>query len=117
VKALIQVWWWCRKNERHEFKRKAINSILEKGGTTVTANWGNWIFFGGLVYKPHGKGSWGLNMSRCQEFIEGRLQIPTKVSKNPLTKEIVKFDYKYIRQIPSLSRYLDDNQQYIVQYL
>jgi hypothetical protein len=117
VKALIQVWWWCRKNGKHEFKRKEINHILEKDGTTVTANWGNWIFFGGLVYKPSGKGSWGLNMGRCQEFIEGKLMIPTKVSKNPLTKEIVKFDMKYIRGIPSLGRYLDENQQYIVQYL
>jgi hypothetical protein len=117
VKALIQVFWWANQKGIHEFKRKQINPILEKSGTTVTANWGNWVFFGGLVYKPEGKASWGLNMARCRDFIEGRLAIPTKVSKNPLTKEIVHFDYKTIRQIPSLGKYLDDNQQYIVQYL
>jgi hypothetical protein len=117
VKSLIQVWWWCQKSNRHEFKRKDINPILEKNGTTVTANWGNWVYFGGLVYKPDGKASWGLNMDRVGQFIRGDLSIPTKVSKNPLTREIVKFDYKTIREIPSLNQYLDDNRQYIVQYL
>ena len=117
VKALIRVWFWCKKNGRHEFTRKEIKDILGKNPNEI-ARWGDWIIFGGgMVYKPQGKGSWGLNMERVEEFIRGERAIPIKVAKGRRAGEIEVLEYGTIKDIKGLGAFLDANQQYIVEYL
>lgn len=114
VVALWNVFKWCESNNRHEFKRKEIKHLFD--GENQTARFGDWVMFGGLVYKPNGKGSYGLNMERCQHFFAGELEIPTSIWKNPVTKELRKEDYRFIHEIPSLRAFLDENRMYIARY-
>lgn len=116
VKALIRIFYWCQQNNRHEFDRKDIKHLF-RGVDNEIARWGDWVFFGGLVYKPEGKGSWGLNIGRCRAFINGSIQIPTKAYKNPITNEIRKDDMRYISEVKNLKEFMDENMQYVAKYL
>src|SRR3990167_6152427 len=80
AEALWNVYCWCVERNRHEFERKEIKHLFRN--ENITARFGDWVFFGGLVYK-NGKGFYGLNMERCKEFFQGRLAIPTIVTKDP----------------------------------
>ncbi len=116
IKALIRVYYWCNKTKKHEFSRKEMKHLL-KGSDNDIARWGDLVYFGGLVYKPQGKGTWGINLERCREFISGKSEIPTEIYKNPITKEITKDAYRKINQIKNLSEFLDENKNYICEYL
>lgn len=109
VLSLAKIYKWCVEKERHEFQRKEINHLLTDGNKS--ARFGDWIYFGGLVYrpKPTKKGTWGINLQRCEKFFSKASVIPTRVLKDPITGEIEKFDYKHEDQIPGLHKFLDAN--------
>lgn len=117
VKALIRIYAWCLQNKSHEFTRKQIKHLF-RGSENEIARWGDWILFGGgMVYKPGGKGSWGLNMERVKSFINGERSIPTRVLVKSLPSQTTEYyDYKYIKQISSLSEFLDEAGQFIAKY-
>ncbi len=94
-----------------EFK-KDVKHLL---GRNEYARFGDWVYFGGLVYKGS-KADYGLNMERCAEFFAGRRQIPRSVFKNPVTRAITPGEYAYIYQIPNLVEFLDENELYIARY-
>lgn len=115
VSALIRAYKWCLDNDRHEFSRSDIKHLILRNEND-TARWGDWILFGnGMVYKPEGKGSWGLNMERVQEFLEGKREIPIKVAKRG--KEFKVLEIGTIKNIKNLSDYLDGDMKYMVKYL
>ena|SRR3990167_6369758 len=113
VVSLWGVYCWCIDHNKHEFQRKEIKHLFKD--ENVSARFGDWVFFGGLVYKE-GKGHYGLNMERCAEFFKNRLPIATMVTKDPRTGEIEKYDPRTIRQIPSLVEFLDSDNRFIVLY-
>jgi len=112
VISLWEVMKWCEEKEVHEFNMKSVRHLL---GKNEYARFGDWVLFGGLVYK-HGKGLYGLNLSRCREFFAGQYQIPRVVYKNPLTRQSTPGERVYIHQLPCLSQFLDQNNQYIATY-
>lgn len=113
ARTLNLVWQWCLEKQVHEFKRKEIKQFLTTDN--IIARFGDWALFGGLVYKQ-GKGNYGLNMERCRDFFQGRLSIPTKVWKDPLTHQLEKVDYKFVYDIPELKGLLDENGKYKANY-
>ena len=113
VDALLEVFKWCEIKGRHEFDRKEIKHLLKNDGQI--ARFGDWVMFGGLVYK-HGKGHYGLNMERCRDFFANNYEIPSKIFKNPLTQELTPADYKTIKNIPKLKDFLDENYDFISKY-
>ena len=113
VRALVSVWKHCNEKNRFEFERKEVKHLFKN--ENEVARFGDWVLFGGLIYK-HQKGHYGFNRERTSEFLAGRLEIPTTLWKNPLTKEIRKEDYKKIHQIKNLKDFLDQNQEFITQY-
>lgn len=117
VRALLRVFYWCAKNKKHEFTRKEIKALFQ-GVDNEIARWGDWMLFGnGMVYKPEGKGTWGLNMKRVSEFIRGEREIPTRVLVDRVKDEKTYLDYKKIDEIKNLSEFLDEAKQYIVNYV
>lgn len=117
VTALFQVWRWSEDKKIHEFTRKDIKHLFDN--ENVTARFGDWIMFGGLVYRPTGekkKGKYGLNIERVKNFFNGELAIPTVIYKNPLTKELTPDRYKTINKIPHLSEFLDEAGEYRAWY-
>lgn len=116
VKSLARLYCRAKQRGEHEFTRKEMVDIF-KGSANEIARWGDWVYFGGLVYKPAGKGTWGLNMERCSAFLSNNLEIAIRVSKDPISKQITTIERGTVRDIKNLSSFLDENQQYIAKYL
>lgn len=115
VEALWQVWQWCEQKGVHEFTRKEIKHLLKTDNQI--ARFGDWVLFGGLVYRPDGrKGVYGINSQRVKDFFTGVLRIPRTLWKNPLTGEIKQEDFSLISQIPNLKQFLDVNEEFIARY-
>lgn len=114
VKSLIRVYDWCQKKGVHEFTRKEIkNKILLDENDA--ARWGDWIMFGsGMVYKPEGKGSWGLNMPRVKNFLDGKRKIPLRILKRG--KDIRVVEWGNIKKVKNLMSMLDEDLKYLVTY-
>ena len=107
IPPLVRVYKWCITNDRHEFTRKEIKHLLHTD--SEMARFGDWVMFGGLMYKPEGRrGIWGMNMERTQMFLGGYHMIPTVIIKDPITKELEKNDYAYIFEIPNLNVFFKD---------
>lgn len=116
VRALVRIFYWCKQNNRHEFDRKEIKHLFQ-GVDNEIARWGDWVLFGnGMVYKPGGKGSWGLNMDRVASFIRGELKIPTSVAVRP-DKTFYILEERSIREIKSISTFLDENLHFVAKYI
>lgn len=107
--ALARVYKWCQSNQVHEFTRKDIKHLMVD--ENCTARFGDWVMFGGLVYKES-KGHYGLNLERCKNFFENRLSIPTTILKDPITNTLEKTEYCTISQIQPLKNYLDAQGNY-----
>ena len=111
--ALWQVYKWCKEKGRHEFKMNEVRDML---GRNEYARFGDWVLFGGLVYK-NSKAHYGLNMERCAEFFKGTLQIPLSLWKDPITGKVSeKGEYGTIHEIKGLITFLDDDYLYQAQY-
>lgn len=113
VSALWRVFKWCEEKQKYEFSRKDVKHLL--ANENDSARFGDWVLFGGLVYKE-GKGRYGLNLHRCGEFFAGRYMIPSRVWKNPVTGQITQGQDVTIDRIPNLLKFLDQNQEYVARY-
>ena len=113
VTALWRVYKWAREKEIHEFTRKDIKHLFINENDT--ARFGDWVMFGGLVYK-NGKANYGLNMERCDLFFKGEYKIPSRIWKNPVTRELTKEAYKTINEMPSILQMLNEDGFYIANY-
>lgn len=113
VRALAAVYKWCQEKNRHEFQRKDIKHLLTDDGQI--ARFGDWVFFGGLVYKQ-GKGHYGLNIERCREYFSNKLAIPTVVYKDPINDSLTFDKKRTIKETPQLKEFLNSNFEFIAQY-
>lgn len=114
TRALYRVYKHCKEKGSHEFKRKEVKHLF--GSESVSARFGDWVWFGGLVYKTK-KAHYGLNMERCDEFFSGRLQVPTRITIDPVKNEIVdRGDYKNAKDFPELFELLNQDGEYMANY-
>ncbi len=118
VLALKQVVRWCIEKSKHEFKMSEIRDVI---GPVAYSKFADWVYFGGILYRPlvEGKtvkGLYGLNMQRAVQFFRGEYQIPKKIWRNPVTRELRHEDLATIRQLPKLIEFLDENLNYVPEY-
>lgn len=114
VSALWRVFNWCKTNNVYKFNRKDVKHLFRNENDT--ARFGDWVMFGGLVFKE-GKAHYGLNMQRCELFFANRYSIPKRLYKNPITNAIRVPEYTTIRGIPKLTAFLDSDGDYIARYV
>lgn len=121
VRALWNVFQYCKQTGRHEFTRKELDPLLEKG--TQYANFGYWKWWSaGLVYTPTidgktGRGYWGFNVERIDQFFAGQYKVWSQVWVKGKGKTR---DYKTeapvtIDEIEGISKFIYDDE-YVVQY-
>jgi len=110
--ALAKVYKTCKKDGTHEFEMKDIKHLL---GHNNYARFGDLVMFGGLVYK-RGRAKYGLNMERCEDFFAGRTTMPTRILKDPVSKQIEVIEYKDITGIDDLVKFLDESGLYAPKY-
>lgn len=115
VASLSKVYKWCVQHNTYTFTRKQVKHLFHN--ENETARFGDWVMFGGLFYKPEGRrGVWGMNMERTERFLRGDYQIPMTIWKDPITGVLTKEDYGSIDDIPSITKFLDDEGFYIAEY-
>jgi hypothetical protein len=114
ISAWIEVFKWCEEKNKFEFDRKQVKHLIRTDN--IIARFGDLVWFG-LVYK-NGKAHYGINRQYAIEFITGKRKVYTRVYKNPLTKEIKKYeeDCKFIHEFPKLGTLLDENKEYVARY-
>lgn len=113
VWALWKTYQWCKEHNTDTFQRKQIKALFKN--ENETARFGDWIYFGNLVEKPH-KGTYRLNFGPCERFFAGKEQIPASVWKNPTTGELRVEELRYVRDVKGLSELLDTDLMYITNY-
>lgn len=115
VGALWEVYKYAKDNNKTRFTRKEIKPLLI-GNENTTARFGDWVLFGGLIYKE-GRGNYVINLERCEKYFQDELEIPNRVVKDPITGEIVeRKDYRSARGTRSIREMLDSDNRYILEY-
>lgn len=117
AEALWRIFRWCEDKGIHEFSRKDVKHLLRT--ESESARFGDWVWFGGLVYK-RGKGRYGLNMERCDRFFRGRYQIPLRIFKKtykmPKTWQYRTEGVGTINEIPALTRLIGSDGEFRARY-
>lgn len=113
VQAMVRVAKWAEERGIYEFKRKEFKHLMRS--ETETATFGNLVYFGGIFYK-NGRGNWGINIPRYHDFIAGRTTVPLEVWKNPITGAITHGEEVHIKDVPHITKFLDEEQEYITLY-
>jgi hypothetical protein len=116
VSALKRVFTWCNAQNKYEFQRKEVKHLFESDNEI--ARFGDWILFGGLVYRPAGKGKgwYGISKERVEKFFANQWEIPISLWKDSVTGEITKDEVGTIDRIPNLREFLDENREFVAQY-
>jgi len=115
VRALHDVYLYCRHKGINEFETKDIKHLLDKN---AYARFGDLVRFGGIVYKPKDangktrKAFYGINRERASAFFCGDYQIPVSITINQITNEIIDEKRVGIKDIPELIEYLDETLLY-----
>lgn len=122
VQALFLVWKWCIEKERFENIKRSEFSHLWGHNETITANFGYWIDFGNstkmVTRGASGRGYYNFDPKTIGQFLQGKIQIPSKIIRNPLEIPTDTFhDPKMVTELPDLGAFLDENKDYIVTYL
>jgi hypothetical protein len=102
-KALAKAYKFCVDHKVHEFEMKDIREFLDHN---QYARFGDWVMFGGLVYKK-GKAKYGLNMPRVEEFLYKGSTIPSTVWKDPVSGLLTATAWKTAKELPGLLEFLN----------
>lgn len=112
-RALGKVYKMCVEKKKHEFDMKEIREII--GGHNEYARFGDWVYFGGLVYKK-GKSHYGINIPRVEDFFFKESKIAISGYKDPITKEFTPTRWGTKDDIPGLSQFLNAEGLYEAKY-
>jgi len=119
VFGLRQVYKHCKETGDYRFRRRDVKALFG-ANETLTATFGNLIYFGGILFKPDDKkrGYWGINMQRAELFFANQLLVPEYVIKDPVTNVI---EYSTSRVVMSnvkgIYDFLDANGDFKVEYV
>ena len=103
-RALVAVYKLCIEKKKHEFSMKEIRDLI--GGHNEYARFGDWVYFGGLVYKK-GKSHYGINIPRVEDFLFKDKKIQISGYKDPITREFTPTRWGTKAEIPGLKEFLN----------
>lgn len=117
VRALVDVYNWCIEHQTPYFTRKQVQKIfLTSGNETMTATFGDWIYFSsGLVFKQK-RGSWGLHLERVESFLRGKIEISTRIAKRNGSKQIEVLETGTVFDVKGVSELLNTAGEFTINY-
>lgn len=116
VTALRAVYGYCKYKNSYVFERKEVKErYLAPLGENVTARFGDWKLFGGLLYTPthdgkEKKGHYAFDVERTEAFLANKIAIPTKLILYKDGRAPESFDYLTLSQIPGLGTSVADGK-------
>lgn len=117
VTALYRVWKWCGEKGVHEFDRKEVRHLFTT--ETMVATFGDLQYFGGILYRPDGKGRgyWGINMERAAKFFSDAYAVNSRIVLDRITNAVIdRQEPLFMRQVPRLTKFLDSEFRYVPEY-
>lgn len=112
VSGLYRVWRYCEEHDTWTLNMKTIREVL---GQVDYSRFNDWKRF-----EPEmvwGKRSeYNFNKGLMRQSFTGRRQVCVRMLKDPLTDTLDRVEFDYLRNVPSLVGFLDDNEQFIAQY-
>ena len=112
VTALYEVWQWAEQHNITEFTRRDIKHLFKD--ENQIARFGDWLLFGLLSSEQ--KGHYKISLNRCRLFFAGKAQINATLYKDPIARTIRGENPKYVHDIKGIAEFLDENDEFIVQY-
>jgi hypothetical protein len=112
VRNLGQIYKWCVEKEKFEFKRGDVAHLIN---TIEYARFADWEHFGRLI-RSKGEGIWEINIIKCEKFFFQDKVIPYRLTHDPITKEWKVVEYRIMKQIPELYKFLTENGMYKAKY-
>lgn len=116
VVALAKVWRWCiEKGKSDHIKREEFKHLFNN--ETWTANFAYWKDFAPSLVSGE-PSYYNFNLKNIAAFLAGKMRIPTLIRRNPLANPTDQLlDLRSVRDIPSLTEFLNDNRELIIQYV
>lgn len=107
LQALYRVCQWLQEKGGHEFHTKDVKHLWDK---TQYATFGDWVWFGWLVYKI-GKAHYGLNMDRVRAYFKGETEIPLYVTLDQINKRVIASKLGKINEVKKITEWLDSENK------
>lgn len=118
VDALRQVFRWCVQTGKYEDVSRHDFAHVWSGSESVTGTFAYWRDFTketGMVTGENGR--YSFDLEKIAQFLGGKLAVPTVIIRNPLTKQDVFDEYRFVEDVADVTAFLDEDRQYIVRYL
>lgn len=112
--ALWKVFLYCKQQGVTHFRTRDIRHLI---GPVAYSKFPDWTYFSTMVVRVM-KGHYMIDMGLCEQFFLGRVSIPYRVVKDPLTGEIT-FDDKDLANIftlPGVKELLDSDGNFQAVY-
>jgi len=115
VESLMRVFQWCEETGKWTgIRRSELEHCMR--GTSQTMRFHDWKIFAPTMVGGEKKGHYDFNRYNILLFLTGKTMVPTKILRNPLTKEDLFADFLPVHQIPHLDTFMTDNHEFIVKY-
>ena len=115
ITALYSVWCWCIEKELSANIKRAEFKHLFKNENEIMRFADLKYFIPDLIFGEK-TGYYSFNIQGISRLFAGKIKIPTRIIKEPITKEIKYFDYRTINDIPKLTAFLTRENEFIVKY-
>lgn len=113
--ALYDVWQWCIRNNRStDIKRSEIKHLFKT--ENVSGRFGDLKYLMEECVGGKKKGYYDFDLRKIGLFFSGKLSIPTEIIKNGKSNELTLLKYRTIHDIPKISEFLTEKQDFIVRY-
>lgn len=116
IDVLYDIYKWCGKNQRHEFKMSDVRQFMDHN---VYTRFGDFVRCScGIIYRPSDvdkkktKGEYGMNMARAKEFFRGQRSMPMQIRMNQITGEKEVLQESLVGGFPSLSNLINKEGLY-----
>lgn len=114
VNMLYRVWQWCESTGVwHDIRSRDVFQFAANRNESVRfADWRTICpsLVGGR------KGYYSFSQKNLRAFFTGKVRLACTALKNPLTKEITRYDHRYVHEVANLGEFLNENEEYIAQY-
>ncbi len=112
VQSLARIYKWCVDNNKWKgIKSREIRHLF---GPNEVDRFRDWRYFTPLMVGGE-HGEYIFDKQLISNFITGVTKVPTRILKNPLTKEIHYFDLKKSHEIADIREFMNEND-FLVYY-
>ncbi len=115
VDALFKVYKWCRETyQSSEIKREHFKHLFKN--ENQSARFADWVDILPSYITKSKPGYYTFDLDGIGKVLRNEITIPCRLLKNPVTGEIQRFDYQYVKDVPNLGSLVNEMNEYVARY-